>query len=101
MQTKNSPKRRKREGTAMHHHARKPAPAAEPARQWKNANATLSSADAGANLPSEDFWLELNPASPLDEPEILPPMRPMPAPEECLEERINHEQWDDVPPMDR
>jgi hypothetical protein len=80
----------------MHHHARKNTPAAGSAQQLKNVNAS-----ATTNLPAEDFWLELNPASPLDEPEILPPMRPMPAPEERLEEHINHEQWDDVPPMDR
>jgi hypothetical protein len=80
----------------MHHHARKPAPAAEPARRPASVNANPHAAD-GTTIKSEDFWLELNPASPLDEPEILPPMRPMPAPEEHVES----EQWDDVPPMDR
>jgi hypothetical protein len=90
-------KKRKREAPAMHHPARKRTPAADPARRPDNANAPLYPADTGTTLPSEDFWLELNPASPLDEPEILPPMRPLPAPEE----RINREQWDDVPPMDR
>jgi hypothetical protein len=76
----------------MHHHAHKSTPAAGSARRLDSANVS-----ANTNLPSEDFWLELNPASPLDEPEILPPMRPMPAPEE----RVDHEQWDDAPPMDR
>jgi hypothetical protein len=74
----------------MQHHTRKTAPAPEAARRPNTAN-------ANADFQSEDFWLELNPASPLDEPEILPPMRPMPAPEE----RAPREQWDDVPPMDR
>jgi hypothetical protein len=73
------------------HHARNTAHDPERERQLNEASAHA------AELRSEDFWLELNPASPLDEPEILPPIRPMPAPEE----RVDHEQWDDVPPMDR
>jgi hypothetical protein len=75
----------------MHHHTRRAAHDAELQRQLNEASARNTA------FNSEDFWLELNPASPLDEPEILPPIRPMPAPEE----RVDHEQWDDVPPMDR